>query len=120
MTLTSHYFTNALTQFRLVFLQQLTESRIFDASYVRGAFGEEKGSVNISWTHDHDGTTWHDISDKGNGHRVVLKETVGPDYRILDPGGVVNTVPISSLTDYLVNYDNGTMFGNVEGILTTR
>ncbi len=160
----------------VVMILRLMESRIFDASYVRGAFGEEEGSANItkegvrdfkhtpsandivnsvlnrytkgswrsvfhtaylkkymdyctdsqpavlyiSWTHEQNGANWNDISDRGYGHWVVLKETVGPDYRILDPGGVVNTVPISTLTDYLVHYDNGSMFGNIEGILTTR
>lgn len=96
---------------------------LFNATYLQRYMNACKtsapGVLHISWTHSHNGASWKDISDKGYGHWVVLKERTNGNYKILDPGGQVVNVADTNHTHYMVNYGQGWMYGSIDGIITS-
>ena len=97
---------------------------VFNAAYLKKymdmAQDQEPAIVHISWTHAHVGGGWNDISAHGYGHWVVLARTNGANYELLDPGGVKQTVPVPNHSHYMTNYGQGWMYGDIDGILTSR
>lgn len=97
---------------------------LFNATYLKRYMDKctasKPGVLHISWTHQHDGTNWQDISANNYGHWVVLKETNGLNYTILDPGGVVGSVAVTQHGNYRINYGGNWMYGNIDGIITSQ